>query len=66
MCNVTVIYSKRNEKVQRNKGQSRSEQTDQRILDQENQIMIGAFRVEHIIDGAIRSDQIELRGIFRL
>ena len=66
MCNVTVIYFKRILKVHRNKRQSRSERADQSILEQADQSMSGAIRVENIRDGASRLEQIELRRMIRL
>ena len=66
MSNVTVSYFKINKKVQRNKIQSTSERADQSRSDQAHQIMSGKIRVEHIRDGEIRSEQMELRGMIRL
>ena len=66
MCNIMVSYSKRNQKVQRNERQSRSEQADPSRLEQADQSMSGTIRFEQIRDGEIRPDQTELRGIIRL
>ena len=66
MCNKIVSYFKRNQKVQRNKIQSRSEQDNPIISQQVDKSMSGAIRVEHIRDGKSRSEQTELMGIIRL
>ena len=66
MCNVMMSYFKRNQKLQRNKRKRRYEQVDPSISEQAYQSMSGAIRVEHIIDGEIRLQQIDLRGIIIL
>ena len=58
MCNVMVIYFKKNYMVQRNDRQSISEQYDTSISEQVDQSMIGSIRVDHIIDRAESNDQI--------
>ena len=66
MCNVMVSYFKRIQKVHRSEGQSRSEQADQSRQDQADQSMSGSSIVEHIRDGASRSEQTDLRGMIKL
>ena len=66
MFNVMVSYFKRNYKVQRNKRQSRSERADPSRSEQADQIMSKEVIVEHIRDGASRSQQTDSRGMIRL
>ena len=66
MCNIMVSYFKINEKFQRNKRQSISEQSYPSILEQLDQSMSAAIRVEHIRYGSSRLDQKNLRGIIGL
>ena len=65
MCNSMVSHFKRNEKIQRNEIQSRYEQADPSISEQADHSTSGSIRVEHIRDGARRSDQKELRERIR-
>ena len=66
MCNLMVSYFKKNQKVQRKKRQSISDQSDQNKPDQAYQSMSRAIRVEHIRYGSIRSEKTDLRGMIRL
>ena len=66
MCNTMVSYFKRNQKVQRNKRQNRSEQDDPSRSDQADQSKSVAIRVEPNRDGESILEQIELRGMIRL
>ena len=61
ICNIMVIYLKRNQNVQRNERQSRSERADQSRSKQADLSMSGAIRVEHIRDVASISEQTDLR-----
>ena len=51
MCDLMVSYLKRNDKVQRNERQSRSERPDKIRSEQADQSMRGEIIVENIIDG---------------
>ena len=53
-------------KGQSNERQSISEKADQSRSDQAYQSASGAIRVDHIRNGAIRLDQIYLKGVIRL
>ena len=66
MCNIMVSFFKINYKVQKNERPSRSKQAYSSRSEQADQSMSGAIRVEHIRDGASRSEKTELRGIIRL
>ena len=66
MCNIMVIYFRINQKVQRNKRHSRSEQADPSRSEQADKSIIGEIRVEQIRYGSSRSGQIDLRGMIRL
>ena len=66
MCNVTVSYFERDQKVHSNERQMRSEQAGTSRSERVYQIMRGAIRVEQIRYGASISQHIELRGMIRL
>ena len=66
MCNIMVSYFKRNLKIQREKRLSISERADPSRSEQAYQSMSGTISVEHIRDGASRSEQKEMRGMIIL
>ena len=66
MCNIMMSYFKRNQKVQRNERQSRSERADPSRSEQADQSMIGAIIVEKIRDGEIRLQKTEMKGMIIL
>ena len=66
MCNFMLSYFKRNQEVQRNKRQRRSERDDPSRSEQADQSMSGEIILEHIRDVSSISQQTELRVIIRL